>query len=215
MGSNGQLLATAAVSTTNTDPVPADNVSSVAVTMVQSSDLATTITGPVTANAGQSVQYTATFLNNGFTDAVGVAATAQLPAGLGSVTVTDGAGTTVSASYNATTGRLTLPATATQAAGTAQTFRITFTATAVGMVVSSSVSSTSPDDVAANNSASGGHHRGRRGRPGHDGERPGYGRRGQPGYLHRANQQRSAPPPPPMPSPACSWPPASRRLPFG
>ena len=156
VGSNGQLLAMAAVSTTNTDPVPADNVSLVAVTLLQRTDLATTITGPSTATAGQSVQYTATFTNNGPMGATGVVATAQLPAGLGAgtVTVTDGAGTTVTATYNSTTGQLTLPATATQAAGAAQVFRITFTATGSDMTVSSNVSSTSSDVVAANNSAS-------------------------------------------------------------
>ncbi|WP_460502004.1 hypothetical protein [Hymenobacter agri] len=154
VGSNGQLLAMAAVSTTNTDPVPADNVSSVAVTLLQRTDLATTIVGPSTATAGQTVQYTATFSNNGPMDATGVAATAQLPAGLGAVTVTDGAGNAVTATYNATTGQLTLPATATQAAGSTQVFRISFAATNSNLTVSSSVRSTSTDVVAANNSAS-------------------------------------------------------------
>ena len=154
VGSNGQLLAMAAVSTTNTDPVPADNVSSVAVTLLQRTDLATTITGPSTATAGQPVQYTATYTNNGPAGATGVVATAQLPAGLGTITVTDGVGTAVTATYNATTGQLVLPATATQAAGAAQVFRITFNATGSNMTVSSNVSSTSPDAVATNNSAS-------------------------------------------------------------
>ena len=154
VGSNGQLLAMAAVSTTNTDPVPADNVSSVAVTLLQRTDLATTITGPSSATIGQTVQYTATFANNGPMGATGVVATAQLPAGLGAVTVTDGSGNSVTATYNATTGQLTLPASATLAAGAAQVFRISFAATGLNMNIGSNVSSTSSDAVAANNSAS-------------------------------------------------------------
>ena len=154
VGSNGQLLAMAAVSTTNTDPVPADNVSSVGVTLVPLTDLATTITGPSTATVGQSVQYTATFVNNGPMGATGVMPTAQLPTGLGTVTVIDGNGTTVVATYNATTGQLTLPTSATLAAGAAQVYRITFNATGADTNVSSSVNSTSTDAVNANNSAS-------------------------------------------------------------
>ncbi|QKG53813.1 right-handed parallel beta-helix repeat-containing protein [Hymenobacter sp. BRD67] len=153
-GSNGQLLATATVSTTNTDPVPADNVAAVAVTLLQSTDLATTITGPASATAGQSVQYTATFLNNGPMAATSVTETAQLPAGLASVTITDGAGNTVSGvSYNATTGQVAFPTQATDANGTMQVYKLTFIAPALSFSPSSSVASSSPDGVVANNNA--------------------------------------------------------------
>ncbi len=154
VGSNGQLLAMAAVSTTNTDPVAADNVASTPVTLVQSTDLSTTIAGPATASVGQSVQYTAVFTNNGPMNATGVSGTAQLPAGLSTVTVTDGAGNAVAATYNSTTGQLTLLTQASVAAGASQVFRITFAAPAPNMTVRSNVSSTTSDAVATNNSAS-------------------------------------------------------------
>ena len=152
-GSNGQLLAMAAVSTTNTDPVPADNVASVAVTLVQRTDLTTSISGPTSATAGQTVQYTATFTNNGPMAATGVVETVQLPSGLATPTVTDGAGNAVTTTYNATTGLLTLPALATDASGTTQVFRISFAAPGTDLAVRSSVNSTSFDAVTTNNSA--------------------------------------------------------------
>ena len=156
-GTNGQLLAMAAVRTTNTDPVPADNVSSVAVTLLQSADLATSIAGPASAVPGQSVTYTATFINNGPMTATGVAEAVQLPAGLGAsgVTITDGAGNAVSgATYNSTTGQVTFPNLTTDASGATQTFKLTFAAPAQSFAPSSSVNSSSPDAVGANNTAS-------------------------------------------------------------
>ncbi|WP_151086191.1 T9SS type A sorting domain-containing protein [Hymenobacter baengnokdamensis] len=154
-GSNGPLLATAMVSTSNTDPVPADNVAAVAVTLLQSTDLATTIAGPASATAGQSVQYTATFLNNGPMAATGVTETAQLPAGLAGVTITDGAGNAVSgASYSTTTGLVTFPTLATDPNGTTQVYKLTFAAPALSFSPRSSVGSSSSDAVATNNNAS-------------------------------------------------------------
>ncbi|MDO7884970.1 right-handed parallel beta-helix repeat-containing protein [Hymenobacter cheonanensis] len=156
-GTNGQLLAMAAVSTTNTDPVPADNVSSVAITLVQSTDLATSITGPTSAVPGQSVTYTASFTNNGPMTATGVTESAQLPAGLGTngVTITDGAGNAVSgASYSSTTGLVTFPTLATDISGATQVFKLTFAAPAQNFAPSSSVNSSSADAVGANNTAS-------------------------------------------------------------
>jgi uncharacterized repeat protein (TIGR01451 family) len=156
-GSNGQILAMAAVRTTNTDPVPADNVSSVAVTLLQAADLATTISGPTAVQPGQSVTYTATYVNNGPMDATGVTETAQLPAGLGanSVTITDGNGNAVSgASYNSTTGLVTFPTLTTSISGARQVFRLTFLAPNQGFTALSSVGSTTPDVAIANNTAS-------------------------------------------------------------
>lgn len=156
-GSNGQLLAMAAVRTTNTDPVAADNVSSVAITLVQSADLQTTIAGPASAVPGQSVTYTASFLNNGPMAATGVTESAQLPTGLGTngVTITDGAGNSVSgAAYNSTTGKVTFPTLATVANGASQVFKLTFAAPAQSFAPGSSVNSSSPDAVGANNTAS-------------------------------------------------------------
>ena len=156
-GNNGQLLAMAAVSTTNTDPVAADNVASVAMTLVQSADLSTTITGPATAQAGQLVTYLARFFNNGPMTAANVTETVQLPAGLtaSGVTVTDAStGLTVSGtSYNSTTGLLTLPAIATNPNGATQAYNLTFAAPSQKLTVRSSVGSATLDANANNNSA--------------------------------------------------------------
>jgi hypothetical protein len=154
-GTNGQLLAMATVRTTNTDPVAADNVASVGITLAPSSDLVTTITGPATALAGQSVTYTASFTNNGPLAASGVTETAQLPAGLGTVTITDANNSTVSgASYNSTTGLVTFPTLTTDANGATQVFKLTFAAPAQSFTPRSSIASTSSELNLANNNAS-------------------------------------------------------------
>ncbi|MGI4763228.1 MAG: hypothetical protein ACRYF0_21120 [Janthinobacterium lividum] len=156
-GTDGQLLAMAAVRTTNTDPVPADNVSSVAITLVQSTDLVTTLAGPTSAVPGQSVTYTASFINNGPMTATSVTESVQLPAGLGpnGVTITDGTNNPVSgATYSSTTGLVTFPNLATNVSGATQVFKLTFAAPAQSFAPSSSVNSSTPDAVGANNTAS-------------------------------------------------------------
>lgn len=157
VGSNGQLLAMAAVRTTNIDPVAADNVASVAVTLTQATDLATAITGPATAQSGQVVTYTASFINNGPMGARNVTETAQLPAGLGTngVTITDAAGNAVSgASYNSTTGLVTFPTLTTNPSGAQQVFKLSFVAPGQDLAVRSSVASGTVETNSANNSAS-------------------------------------------------------------
>jgi uncharacterized repeat protein (TIGR01451 family) len=154
-GNNGQLLAMATVRTTNADPVAADNVASVGVTVAPSSDLVATLTGPAAASAGQSVTYTASFVNNGPLAASSVVETAQLPAGLSAVTITDANGNAVSsAAYNATTGLVTFPALTSDASGAAQVFKLTFVAPAQSFTPRSSISSTSTESNPTNNSAS-------------------------------------------------------------
>jgi uncharacterized repeat protein (TIGR01451 family) len=154
-GTNGQLLAMATVRTTNIDPVAADNVASVGITLAPSADLVTTITGPATAPAGQSVTYTASFTNNGPMAASGVTETAQLPAGLSAVTITDANNSTVSGtSYNSATGLVTFPTLTTNANGATQVFKLTFAAPAQSFTPRSSIASTSSELNLANNNAS-------------------------------------------------------------
>ncbi len=154
-GNNGQILAMAGVRTTNTDPVAADNVASVGVTVAPSSDLVATLTGPASAQAGQSVTYTASFVNNGPMAAAGVTETAQLPVGLSTVTITDANGNAVSgAAYNATTGLVTFPTLTSDASGASQVFKLTFAAPAQSFTPRSSIASTSTESAPANNSAS-------------------------------------------------------------
>jgi uncharacterized repeat protein (TIGR01451 family) len=157
IGTDGQLLAMAAVRTTNVDPVAADNVASVAVTLAQTTDLVAAVTGPATAQSGQTVTYTASFTNNGPMTARNVVETAQLPAGLGTngVTITDAAGNAVSgAAYNSATGLVTFPTVATSPSGARQVFKLSFSAPGQDLAVRSSVSSATVETAAANNSAS-------------------------------------------------------------
>jgi uncharacterized repeat protein (TIGR01451 family) len=156
-GRNGQLLATAAVRTTNIDPVAADNVASLGITLTQSTDLATTITGPATAQSSQTVTYMATFTNNGPMAARNVTETAQLPAGLGTngVLITDAAGTVVNgATYDSPTGLVTFPALTINPSGAQQVFKLSFVAPGQDFAARSSVVSATVDGVAANNNAS-------------------------------------------------------------
>ncbi|SFQ76211.1 right-handed parallel beta-helix repeat-containing protein [Hymenobacter arizonensis] len=155
VGNNGQMLITAAVSSNTSDPMPANNVAATVVTVRTTADMATTITGPTNAVAGQTVTYTASFVNAGNATASGVTEFAQLPSRLTDVVVTDKTGAVVSGAYNATTGLVTFPALATTEAGAAQSFTISFTApVADNFTVQTSVSSTSFDGVSANNAAS-------------------------------------------------------------
>jgi uncharacterized repeat protein (TIGR01451 family) len=166
VGNNGQLLLTAAATTTNADPVPADNLAATTVVIAPTTDLATTLTGPATATVGQPVTYTATFTNNGpmtatgYKDAngdltSGVFETAQLPVGLANVAITNATGATVSgATYSATTGLVTFPTPTTDPTGTTQVYNLTFVAPATGLVVRSNVGSASLDPTLTNNSAS-------------------------------------------------------------
>jgi len=164
VGNNGQLLLTAAVATANLDPVPADNLAATTVAIRPTTDLATTLTGPSTATVGQPVQYTATFTNNGpmtasgynanGTPTSGIFATAQLPVGLGGVTVTDATGALITgATYSAATGLVTFPSPTTQMAGVTQVYNLRFIAPAQTLTVRTSISSATTDATLTNNSA--------------------------------------------------------------
>ncbi|HET9503492.1 MAG TPA: hypothetical protein VFO93_08120, partial [Hymenobacter sp.] len=163
-GNNGQLLATAMVTTANVDPVPADNAAATAIVLTPATDLAATLTGPASATAGQVVSYMASFTNNGpmaasgynasGTQTAGVLASVQLPVGLSDVAITDAAGATATmASYNPQTGVVTFPAQPDMAVGATQAYTLSFVAPARNLAVSALVSSATPDATPANNSA--------------------------------------------------------------
>jgi uncharacterized repeat protein (TIGR01451 family) len=149
-GNNGQILATAAVATATSDPMPANNVAATLVTVLPTADLATTVVGPATPVAGQLATYQATFSNLGASAATGVQATAQLPIGLSGVVVQDGAGTTLSGAYDALSGLVTFPM-SSAAAGEAQAFTMLLTVPVQGFTVRSAVGAATPDPVAGNN----------------------------------------------------------------
>ena len=114
-------------------------------------DVTTTLATTQTAvQGGAAVTYTATVKNNDPANvASGVAPRVQLPAGLTLTTVPTGA------SYNATTGVLTLP-TSSVAAGATVNYPFTFTAPNYPVTITGTASSTAttPDPNAANNDGS-------------------------------------------------------------
>ena len=155
IGNNGQLVATASVSTNLKDNVPGDNVASVGVRVQTLPDVATTITGPSTTPAGLPASYVVKFVNNGTTDAATVTETVQLPAGLTGVSILDASGNAVSgASYNSSTGLVTLPSQSILAAGAEQQYTVALAAApAQTFPVSSAIASATADGVATNNAA--------------------------------------------------------------
>jgi uncharacterized repeat protein (TIGR01451 family) len=127
-------------------------------------DVASSVTGPITANAGNTVQGTFRFVNNGTAIAHGVTYTMSLSPGLGTVTFGNlPPGTT--ATYNNVTGAVTfggtpLPTTllsGQSVLGTTPTAPMTYsyTAPASGSVtVSTNITTSDTDGVPSNNSDS-------------------------------------------------------------
>ncbi len=176
---SGVVTATAGVTGTTPDPVMGDNQAQMQTTINAPStgtDLAATISGPATAAAGQRVTYTATMTNVGGASATSAVQTVQLPAGLslalnGASTVqvnglnpTSANATTATyadgSTYNATTGVLTLPTTATLVPGAGISAQVSFIlpqqgsgATVSTLAVPTTVRSATTDPVPANNAA--------------------------------------------------------------
>ncbi|MBC6697462.1 DUF11 domain-containing protein [Hymenobacter sp. BT190] len=111
-------------------------------------DLATTLTGPARAIAGQTVTYSAVTTNQGDIAAAGVQASVQLSAGLTNVTIN---GTAAGTNYNSTTGVLTLPPAGTLAPGASSTATITFTMPTPGPVTGRASSTTTGLDIEPTN----------------------------------------------------------------
>lgn len=144
---SGSVTNTATVSSTTTDPTPANNTSSVITTIgAPSADMSITKTGPAKAFRGQNIVYTVTVTNNGPTSATGVSVTDTTPAGLSFVSNT-GACTTA---YPCTLGTL--------ASGAARTITSTYSipagyAGAEPIVNTATVTATTTDPTPGNNSA--------------------------------------------------------------
>ncbi len=162
----GPVLVAASVSSTTSDPVPADNFASTKVNILPSvADVATTINGPATVLAGQTASYAVTTTNNGPSPALNVVQTVELPAGLSATTLQFNGATGVlsggivtftgGATYNVASGLLTLPTIATAASGSTTTNTVSFVAPAgaASYTATAAVSSTTPDGNAANNVA--------------------------------------------------------------
>lgn len=121
-------------------------------------DLAVSLTAPAnnaTVVAGQPVTFTVQATNNGPAVASAVVPTVQLPAGLrgpgagGALTFSNGG------SYDATTGLVTFPVTASQGSGVSNSYSVTFLAPGSGPFVgAATATSTTPDLGTANNGGS-------------------------------------------------------------
>ena len=73
-----------------TDVVPANNVAFANIVITQRADVATSVSGPATAQPGDLVTYSVVTLNNGPSTATGVVQTVTLPAGATNVVVSGG-----------------------------------------------------------------------------------------------------------------------------
>ncbi|NML65892.1 hypothetical protein HHL22_11815 [Hymenobacter sp. RP-2-7] len=143
---SGLVAATASIAATTNDPVVADNMATIDVTVNAPGDVATTLTGPTEVGAGQAVTYTVTTTNNGLVPAANVVQTVTIPARLASVTLSGGG------TYDASTGLVTFPAITSQAAGNSVVNTIQYAAPAAATLVNvASVASASPDNVRTNN----------------------------------------------------------------
>ncbi len=113
-------------------------------------DVATTISGPATAVAGNLVTYAVTTANNGPSAAASVVQTVQLPRNLSGVFVSN------NGSYNASSGVVTFPALASLASGVALNNTVSFAMPAASFTASASVATTTTEvaGTTANNSAS-------------------------------------------------------------
>jgi uncharacterized repeat protein (TIGR01451 family) len=151
---NGLVSGQASVSTTTAEATTSNNTAgattSVAPATIDALDLTAAITppsGPVAP--GAALSYTFAFGNAGAVAATSVVPTASLPAGLSGVTVSNGG------SYNSTTGLVTWPTIASQAAGTTAGYTVSFAAPGSGpLVAAASVSSSTSESNSANNVAS-------------------------------------------------------------
>ncbi|OGX88006.1 hypothetical protein BEN48_10600 [Hymenobacter glacialis] len=134
------VMVSASTASATTDPMPGNNVASMVTNLTPNTDVAAAISGPATVVAGQVAAYTVTLRNVSTTPASTVVGTVQLVAGLtasdlrlsGQTGTLSGSTITFAsgATYNTTTGLLTLASIATLAPNTEQTFAIAFTAPA-------------------------------------------------------------------------------------
>ena len=148
----GTLLNTASVASTTADPDTSNNADSASTTVTASADLSLTKTGPLTVDSGASVTYLLTATNNGPSDAVDVAVTDTLPAGVTFVSA-DGTGWTCIASGNASVSCVR-PALAAGDVAPTITVVVTAPTGSTTLVNSASVSSATPDPEPANDDAS-------------------------------------------------------------
>jgi uncharacterized repeat protein (TIGR01451 family) len=107
--STTSLVATAYVSTTNSDQNPNNNAATVTLPVAPRADVTTTISGPATVAPNAPATYLVTTRNVGPSAASAVSTTVQLPTGLNGVVVSEGG------SYDPNSGLVTFPVVASLA----------------------------------------------------------------------------------------------------
>lgn len=146
---NGTVVTNVAtVTSTTPDSNPANNTSSVPTTVDTRADVGVTKTvTPTQVQAGQTVTYTMTAMNNGPNPATGIVATDQLPAGVSYVSSTPSQG-----AYDPVTGQWAI---GSLAVGQTATLSITATVEVAGPIANIIVRTTQnePDSDPSNDSA--------------------------------------------------------------
>ena len=150
----GALANSATISSTTTDPAPANNTSATtSTTVVASADVAVAKSAPASTVAGQNVTFTVTATNAGPSTATNVTVTDVLPAGATFVSTTQTSGPTFTCGQAAGTVTCTIAA---FAPGAAATFAIVTSVPAgnTGTLANSATITTStPDPVVGNNTS--------------------------------------------------------------
>jgi uncharacterized repeat protein (TIGR01451 family) len=143
----GPVNATSTINSNAFDSNLSNNTASASMDITPSANVATTLSGQTTAQAGSVVTYTATVANSGPSIASNIAPTVQLARGLFNVT---------GGSYNFDTGVLTLASITSLGVGESQPYTITFQLPNNNQTVNGTASSTAStnDAVAANNNGS-------------------------------------------------------------
>jgi uncharacterized repeat protein (TIGR01451 family) len=144
------IVSQASVTAATPDVVTTNNSAAVATEIKWNADVSIAVAGPTTAVVGNPVTFTVSTINNGPAPATGVATTVRLLEGLSSVVATGGG------VYNPTTGVVTFPVIASQAAGAtgAVTNTITLIVPDRPIIGLSAAANNSANDIAlANNAA--------------------------------------------------------------
>jgi uncharacterized repeat protein (TIGR01451 family) len=148
---NDPLVATASINGNYSDPTPGNNSQVVSVNIIPVADVATRLSGPVSALPGAVVTYEVLTVDNGPSPASAVVQTVQLPTGLTGVTLSGGG------TYDAASGRVTFPTIGTQAVGMAgavtNTITFIYPTTASTLVASLSSGTTENTGTLADNTS--------------------------------------------------------------
>ena len=154
----GPLVAMASVTSSTSDPMPADNLVIRNVNIINSADVATTLVGPGIAASTQVPTFTVTTINRGPVPAANVVQTLAIPGGFALADVTASNGGV----YDPATGLITWPTVASLGVEEVKTYTYSYVAPALAstdannprtIVSLANVTAATPDAVSSNNSA--------------------------------------------------------------